>query len=102
MSYKFNPFTSNFDLVNDPVSSGDPFNTQYFTLSGTDITNKYVLLSTAPVTKNKTVMLPEGPAQTYGVDFEVTNDNGGTRLSWNGLALDGVLEAGDLLLILYS
>ncbi len=70
-----------------------------FTLSGTDITNKFVTLSHTPATAAKVILLVENaPNMFFGVDFTVT----GTQLGWSGLALDGILSSGDNLTVPYS
>lgn len=70
-----------------------------YTLTNTDITNKYVVLSGAPTTANKTVLdVIDGDSQDYGVDYIVT----GNILSWAGLGLDSVLAAGDKLQIQFN
>lgn len=69
------------------------------TLNGTDITNKYVTLAATPITASKTrLTVIGGPEQAYTADFTVSTN----QLSWSGLSLDGVLEAGDKLVITYS
>lgn len=69
------------------------------TLSPTDITNKYVTLSAAPITAAKTrLVVIGGPEQSYTVDFTVSTN----QLSWSGLFLDGVLVNGDKLVVTYS
>lgn len=66
------------------------------TLSSTDISNKYVDLVVTPGFPNLSrLSIGGGPDQVYGVDFQVS----GTLLTWNGLNLDGILEAGDILII---
>lgn len=72
---------------------------QEFTLSGTDITNKSVTLSRAPVTPGATEVKPIGGIpQRYLTDFTVS----GTTLSWNGLGLEVLLEAGDVLQVTHN
>lgn len=67
-----------------------------FTLSSTDITNKFVTLSGVPVNPTLTVLqVVGGGVQAYTTDFTVS----GSTLSWSGLFLDGVLVAGDKLII---
>lgn len=74
-----------------------------FTLTATDITNKYVVLTNAPKVAAATQMSPAGaPLQVYGTDFEVTADDGGKRLSWSVLGLDGILEAGEVIQVWYN
>lgn len=70
-----------------------------FTLDATMITNKSVTLSATPANNTSTVLHVQGaPHQDYGTDFSVT----GTTLSWNGLGLDGLLEVGDRLTVIYD
>lgn len=74
-----------------------------YTITATDITNKYVVLADAPTDKELTTFtIFGGLAQAYGVDFTVTPDDGGKRVSWNGLGLELILEAGDLISIIYN
>lgn len=76
---------------------------EQITLTGTDITNKYVVLTDAPKVKALTRMFPVGgPEQQYGVDFVVTTDDSDKRFSWDGYALDTVLESGDILVVTYE
>ena len=73
------------------------------TLNSTDISNGYIILNEAPLTKNKTrVGVIGGLFASYGTDFVVTTDDGGKRLSWTGLGLASLLEAGDILVITYN
>jgi hypothetical protein len=75
---------------------------QKFTLSATNITNKYVTLSGAPSTAAEVILLIKGAGnQFYGDDYAM---DGGTpaRLSWDSLALDGVLAEGDKLTVIYN
>ena len=70
-----------------------------FTLSGTDITNGFVTLTGTPTTLSDTILdIVGGITQDYSVDFIVT----GNQLSWSGLGLDGVLIAGDKLIIQFD
>lgn len=69
---------------------------QLFTLASGDITNGYVTLSSAPLTPNETVLeVRNAGAMFYGADFSIT----GSQLSWNGLALNGILSVGDQLTV---
>lgn len=81
--------------------------TETLTLDSTDITNKYKdLASTAAVVDpaNSSSLCPVGgPRQEYGVDYTIiTNGSIVKRVNWNGLALDGVLEAGDKLIVSFE
>jgi len=73
-----------------------------FTLTSTNITNGYVTLADAPTTPNETILLVKGAGnQFYGDDYAM---DGGytTRLTWDALDLDGVLEEGDKLTVIYN
>lgn len=74
-------------------------NVEYFTLTLTDATNKYVTLAFTP-SSAATVMLDVigGTAQEFNVDFTVVSD----QLRWNGYALDGILATGDKLRVWYQ
>lgn len=93
------------DITNITVTVAD---TQYkpnepYTLTATDITNKYVILTSAPVTKEITqVFVIGGTIQNYGEDFIVTADDAGKRLSWNGYGLESVLSAGDIIVVIHN
>ena len=53
-------------------------------------------LTAEPVNPDLTVLnVIGGPAQEYGVDYEVIAD----ALSWNGLYLESVLTEGDTLIV---
>lgn len=66
------------------------------TLTIGDIANKYVDLIVAPSAPNLTRLSVIGGAeQLYGTDFSIS----GSLLTWNGYNLDGVLEAGDQLIV---
>lgn len=70
-----------------------------FTLTNTDITNKYVTLSSAPQDASKVRLdIVGGPTQVYGTDFSIS----GNQLSWSTLFLDGVLAAGDMFIVQYE
>ncbi|MEJ5352443.1 MAG: hypothetical protein WHS65_12715 [Melioribacteraceae bacterium] len=72
-----------------------------FTLTSTDITNKKVTLTYTPVNMNYVRLdVIGGGAQDNGADFTVNTTT--RELSWSGLGLDGILEAGDVLRITYN
>ncbi len=80
-------------------SSSAQYHVNVFTLSPTDITNKFVTLTLAPGVATDTILtVSNGPMQLYGTDFTVT----GTTLSWSGLFLDGVLVSGDILIVQFN
>jgi hypothetical protein len=73
-----------------------------FTLTSTDISNKYVLISFAPTDPLMvSLTVVGGSGQDYSIDFISTLDNEGRRVSWSGLGLDGILAAGDTISIEY-
>ena len=77
-----------------------------FTLSGTDITNKYVDLAHPIANVNSvTFTVVSGMQQVYSVDYtaSATGGVGSTgRVSWSALGLDGFLIATNQILIGYS
>lgn len=90
-------------FVQAAVSGAGILNVEYLTLSGTDITNKYIDLAHAP--QNGTFTLVDvigGGAQIYTVDFTViAGGSGNNRLNWNGLGMDTVLISGSILRVVY-
>lgn len=72
-----------------------------FTLTATDMTNKYVELTSDPVENTVRLDIQNGIPQRQVVDFTLVGSSP-TRLSWNGLGLDGLLEAGDTLIVIYN
>lgn len=72
--------------------------TEYITLSSGQITSASCSLAFSPVTPSEILLdTPNGTINQYGVDFTVS----GSTVSWTGLALDGVLSAGDVLRVHY-
>jgi hypothetical protein len=70
-----------------------------FTLTGTDITNKFVTLTFTPTAPSSAILIVEDAGgMFYGVDFTVT----GNQLGWSGLELDGIFSSGDNLTVTYS
>ncbi|MEM4385373.1 MAG: hypothetical protein QXD03_02360 [Candidatus Anstonellales archaeon] len=71
---------------------------EYFTLTSTDISNKYITLTNTPSISNAVRLDVKGaPPQFYNDDYIVS----GNTLSWNGLGLDGLLVEGDKLRVIY-
>lgn len=69
-----------------------------FTLTLSDISAKKVVLSHAPLFPEGVLFLPDGGiTQRYGVDFTVVSN----EIRWNGLELDGFLEEGEIINIVY-
>jgi hypothetical protein len=72
--------------------------TEYHTLLSGEITAKAITLTAIPAVAANTMLdTVGGTSQIYSVDFTVS----GSTLSWNGLGLDGLLAAGDILRIQY-
>ena len=72
---------------------------EHFTLNATDITNAYVLLGMVPATLTMVRLAVVGPGwQQYGLDYTA---EAAKKVTWGGLGLDGILEAGDKLIIEY-
>ena len=70
-----------------------------YTLTPADISNGFISLPGVPTTPPNTLLTPiGGPMQIYGVDYTVT----GSTLSWAGLGLNGILVAGDILMVEYN
>lgn len=70
------------------------------TLDATDISNKYADFSvTVTATTEAVLIIGGGPGTNQGTDFTV---NGSGRVTWNGLGLDGILESGDNLTLIYK
>ena len=86
------------------ASAGADYKPQnVLTITGTDISNKFILLASAPTEKQKTrLSVVGGIEQEYSIDFVVTTDNSDRRLSWDGLGLESILEVGDRLIITYN
>jgi len=78
------------------------FDVEYFTLSGTDATNKYVNLQDGTPVSSMSVALDVigGTAQAYTTDFVVS----GIKVDWSGRGLDttGTLLTGDMLRVIYD
>jgi hypothetical protein len=82
------------DLIDAEVVS-------YLTVTLADIANKYITFSAPVGAGAKLRVCPmTGAPLHYGVDYSV--DAGLSRVTWNGLALDGVIEAGDTLRLIYN
>jgi hypothetical protein len=93
---------ANKDYVDTAVSGLTGSYVEQFTLTGTDITNKYVTLAQVPDTATNVVLLIAGaPAQFYGDDYQMDGTNT-DQLTWDSLGLDGVLVSGDKLTVMYT
>lgn len=93
--------------VADPVTGDITFpagatgSRETFTLDATDIANKFVLVSADITTDESTQMnVSSLPTLFYGTEFEVDAVNK-KKVKWDSLSLDGVLQDGDQLEIIY-
>jgi len=77
--------------------------TERITLTSTDITNKYVDLSSLPAYGSTVDVFPDGGIrQRYSVDFTIITDGTSIkRLSWDTLSLTTLLETGDIIVVNY-
>lgn len=99
MSFKFNPFTGQLDVV-DSASGGGSLNyiVEHRTITNTESINKELTLANVPPDPTLvTLDIINGTPQRYNDDYIVSGD----RLIWNGYALDVTLEQGDKLRIIY-
>lgn len=104
---KKSDFDANDDNVIDEdalppvyVGSGAAIARDTWTLTAQNIADKYVALTYQPDRKLLQLSIENGAPQNYGPDFLVTGDP--RRLSWDSLGLDGILAAGDKLLLEYT
>lgn len=84
------------------ANSGSPgfggYQTEQHLIDMTQLFDKEIILSSAPVYPERTLLLIDGAGSTfYGVDFTVT----GNVLSWESLRLDGLLGLDDRVQIIY-
>lgn len=75
------------------------YDIERYTLTPTDISNKFVTLSFTPSDDAKVRLIPlSGIEQDNGVDFSVT----GTQVSWSSLGFETLAESGDKIIIVYT
>ncbi len=78
------------------AASSSMYTVNLFTLDSTDITNGFVTLTATPTAPTLAVLtVIGGPMQDYGNDYIVITD----QLTWSGFNLDGILTAGDKLVV---
>jgi hypothetical protein len=71
---------------------------QHFTVDAAMLLTKKVVLSKTPIDPELAILAVRGgPSQFYADDYTVV----GNEVRWNGLGLDGLLEVGDRLRVLY-
>lgn len=70
-----------------------------YTLTLTDITNKFVVLSQAPTNPTNTIVeLKGGVPQWYADDYTVT----GSTLDWSSLGLESLVVVGSIIRVIYE
>ena len=88
--------------IDDAISDVGHREVDRFVLTGTDLTNKYLTLSTQPKSPNRVDFRIKGaPTQDYGDDY-VMSGTEPLRVTWDGLGLDGSLVIGDKVRIVYD
>lgn len=79
-----------------PSGAGNPW---IHVLTAGDIAAGFITLPGAPTVPTEVLCFVAGDTpQRIGIDFAIA----GAILSWTGLALDGVLETGDTLQMVYT
>lgn len=97
--------TGNPPTFQAAAATGTTSIVEIITLDATDITNKYNDdLTQIPSVASAVEICPvNGIPQEYGVDYTIITDGGDIkRINWSALALDGLLESGDKLLVTYT
>lgn len=85
--------------INAAAGTGSATKVEYITISPAQASAKQVALAETPLIPAEVMLdVQGGPSQYYGTDFVVITG----VLSWSGLDLDGLLEAGDQLRISYA
>jgi hypothetical protein len=68
------------------------------TISAQNVADKFITVSPVPkVPGSVTLEFLSGGGQENGVEFEVIGGN----ISWDGMALDGFIESGDIIIVRY-
>jgi len=84
--------------VDDAVAAVDSRRVETITLDGTMITNKSLTLAATPADVAEVVADVAGaPKSVYTDDYTVS----GTTLTWDSLGWDGIVEAGDKVVVSY-
>ena len=85
-------------IFDDSMPGIGAYDVEQFTLTAMQVGTAQITLATPPAFPTKTLLQVDGAGPSfYGVDFTVT----GSTLSWSGLRLEGLLEAGDLIQVVY-
>ena len=87
--------------VTFPVASGSIKMREVFTLNGTDITNKFILVTADITSDSDTEFKVSGLAPQFYSESYVVDGVNKKKVKWNGLALDGLLLSGDVVEVLY-
>jgi len=93
-------FTSWGTTLSSTPEIFEQFIVEEFPLSSTDVDNKYLALSHIPDVgdcSSVAVNVVGGVPQSYGDDFILQD----ARISWAGLGLDGQVDPGDILRVIY-
>ena len=86
------------NYVDNAVSAIHDPRSYTYTITSTDITNKYFTLPDTPDNGDLVHMVIEGaPSLTNGSSFAVVDN----KISWDGYDLDGLIEAGDKVFVRY-
>lgn len=85
-------------VIDDACPGASGYIAEYFTLDLRDILAKEIVLTNTPAQPTYVLLQIDGaPPSFYTLDFTVS----GNTLSWSGLRLDGLLEPGDVLQVIY-
>jgi len=89
-------------VIKDPSQyvAGDNVIIEPFTLTATDIQNKYITISENPKEDDIKLEVKGAPTQIYGVDFK-RNISFLRRIEWASLDLENILQEGDRIIITY-
>lgn len=87
------------DIVDALPEDVNAFTIEDFTLSSLNISQKKIILSNTPKSSESLRFQPDGGLdQRLGIDYSVF----GNEISWDGLELDGFLEVGEKIRIIYK
>lgn len=85
-------------LIDTSCPGASGYLVEQFTLDFSDVLAKEIILTNPPTYPQYCLLQVDGaPLSFYGLDFTVS----GSTLTWNGLRLDGLLEPGDVLQVVY-
>jgi hypothetical protein len=85
----------------DPRYASHDHRQEQFTLGALDIANKFLLLALEPATSGQVALWVRGSGyQPNGSAFVMDGTNP-KKVRWDGLSLDGLLQAGDVVVMSY-